>query len=260
MKINRSVMMSLMVSLALISNGGTSLSQEKKASDQKMDETIRKWVEEHPEVIVEAVNGYLVKQKEKVVKEKNENIYKMSNDLISVSGEPYLGNEDAKVKIVYFLDAACAYCKRITPVLDNILKSNNDVKIIHRYVGFLTPASEYAGRVAALIGSRYRDKYENFYKNLMSRKEPLTQDLVNTVGKEVLGEKDYMSIQSEVLSPDAVKFTSTVKNNNVMAGKLGIDGTPFFYVDKAGEVGIIPGVVDVNRFNEAIQKARGEHK
>lgn len=231
------------------------------AAESPGDAQIRKWVEDHPEVIIQALNRYVAEQKRKEQAEGDRATLALQGELLDAAGTPFLGKPDAKVTIAYVLDAECSYCKGVVPVLEEFLARNPDVRILHRWVKYLAPSSEYAARVAALVWKRYPAAYPAYYKEAMGHKGRLGEEGVDKALEKAVGAEAAIQLRAEVRTgASRTEIEEAVAANTNLAHRAGIQGTPTFVVSGLGAEGILRGAQQPNVLQAAVDKARGERR
>lgn len=223
----------------------------------EFEAAVEAYIKANPKVVIDAVNGYVEDQRLAERQKQDQQFLGAADAFMDETGLPVLGNRDGSVTMVYVIDAACGYCRQMTPIVEKLMEDNPDLKIVQRWVPFLTPASEYAARLAFLINERFPDKYSAFYTTMMSRTGQLDNQVVDAVVAEVLGDE-----QMQVLRTDATDGTtslglaSRVQQNLDLASAAGVNGTPFYYVEDSGADGIIRGSSPIQVVQAAIDRAK----
>ena len=226
-------------------------------TEAQVEALLKKWVEEHPDLIVESINKYVVREKQREIQGKNEQTVGVMNELVEQKGMPVLGNKDGKVTLVYVLDGACGYCKTMTPVIEEIVSKNPDVKVVHRWVSFLSPASEYAARAAFVLWKRQPNRYRDFYVDLMGHRGQLTNDVVDKTLAKVVGDAAALQLRAEIASGSSREEMNILVSDNLdIAHRAGIDGTPTVVVAGIGTDGILRGAQQASAVTKAIEQAR----
>lgn len=221
------------------------------------DAAVQRYIEAHPEVILNAINGYVAKQQASKDEALDNAFLSMTDAFLNSGNKTIIGNPSGKVEMVYVLDGACTYCRRMTPIIADLVAKNPDLKIVQYWVPFLTPASEYAGRVAALIAERYPDKYPEFYHQLMLKTAGLTNDVVDDAIVAALG-RDVLDIVHHDVTTGSTseEYQASVQTNLSLAQRASIDGTPFMWIAGTGREGLFRGAVPETNLQQAIEKAR----
>lgn len=226
-------------------------------ADAQIEAVVRRWIEAHPEVILESVNRFVLKEKEKEAQAKNERTAQFVSEMSDARNQPFVGNPEGKTTLVYVLDGACGYCKLMTKTLDDLVSRNPDLKVVHRWVAFLGPSSEYAMRVAYLVGKRHPAQYQEFYHELMGQKGQLSNDVVDKVLAGAVGEGPALQLRSEVSTgASRGEVDDYVKANNELAHRSGIEGTPTYMAAGLGPDGVLRGAQQPDAMARLLDKAR----
>lgn len=234
-------------------------SPKMSADDAKFDLQMRRWLDANPDVVLDAIRKHVEKEQDRQAKEKDEVVLKLDRELADPSQGPVIGDPKAKVTVTYVLDAACTYCRRMVPVMQR-LADEKDVRVVQRWVPFLTPSSEYGARVATLVWKHHPTRYAEFYTAVMSLKDGLSNEAIDKVVAKVLGEDAVALIKSESTGSAGEPAAAAVAANLELAHRAGIEGTPFIYVQGAGRDGIFRGAVPFERIAKALEKARSSEK
>jgi protein-disulfide isomerase len=225
------------------------------------DAAIRKWVEEHPDVIVQALNKYVAEQRRKEQADGDKATLSLSGELLDASTSPFVGKQDARITVAYVLDAECGYCKTMTPILEEFVAKNPDVRIVHRWVKFLAPSSEYAARVAALVWKRFPASYTTYYREVMGHKGRLGEEGVDKALDKAVGAEAGLQLRAEVRTgASRAEIDEAIQANTGLAHRAGIQGTPTFVLSGLGSDGILRGAQQPDALQAAIDKARGARK
>lgn len=182
--------------------------------------------------------------------EESSNVLSKDN-VLRDSEIPALGNPKGDITIVEYLDYQCSYCKKISPVLDQVLKDDPNVRLVLKDWPILGDPSPYAAKL--VLATKYQNKYEAAHRALMVRTGRLTDGVIDDTlakaGIDVTKAKaDYESNKATI---DAV-----LKRNNVQAEALGFRGTPAFIVGSFR----VPGGLTAEQFKLAIADARAAAK
>lgn len=210
---------------------------------------IESWIKANPEVMLESINKYVMKQQEEMMKQQQqqagENIKKFEKELKDTRYAGVL-NPKGTIEIIEFYDYNCGYCKIASKNVDELLKDRSDVKVILRAIPILGDASKYATEVGVAILISEPAKYNSYYKALMkgsARSKEEVNKAVESVGLKI-------AKINTVLSKNKGEIESAINANMELAGKIGINGTPAFIVN--GE--LIPGAVDAKTLSNKLGK------
>ncbi|HUF45360.1 MAG TPA: DsbA family protein [Aestuariivirgaceae bacterium] len=199
---------------------------------EELGEIIRDYLIENPEVLREAVQALERKEQEvaaaaatAAISERGAEIYRSDGDL--VAGNPY-----GSVTLAEFFDYNCGYCKRSMSDVLELIKSDDDLRVVFKEWPILGEDSRFAAKAA--LASRRQDKYWEFHLALMqarSLNEATTLEVAESIGLDV------EQLKADMQHPDV---SAVIDRNMRLAAALGIQGTPAFFIDDqmiAGAVG-----------------------
>lgn len=242
---------------ASLAGGAHAQAPAKPLTEAQVQEIVKAWIEKNPEVVLQAINGYVLAQRQKEAGEQNAATARFEAELSASRGAAVVGNPQGKVTLVYVVDAACGFCKQMTPILGELVKENKDLRIVHRWVNFLSPESEYAERMALTVYKRHQGVYYDFYVNLMGIRSRLSNDLINEVAIKLLGKEAALQVIAEVAAgPARPEMDETVAQNLAMAQRAGVSGTPTFIFAGLGTEGIVRGAKPIDDLRRLVEKAR----
>ena len=128
----------------------------KSVDKTKLDEMIRVYIEENPEVIRNALQQ-LAKREDKAQKMAALAFLEMSE------GDPVLGNPDGSLVIYEFSDYNCGYCKRVFGPIQEVLAEDDDIRFVIKEFPILAQSSLFAAQAAIatqLVLGTYDDNGE----------------------------------------------------------------------------------------------------
>lgn len=144
--------------------------------------------------------------------------------------EPTRGPNDAIVTVIEFADYQCPYCARARqPLEDAMAKREKEVRLIYKH--FPLPGHRLALPAAkAAWAAHQQDKFWEMHKDLFE---------ANSSVKDIAARAEAMGMDPErflhdYASPAAAK---SVDNDMLAGAKLGVTGTPVFYVNGHRYVG-----------------------
>ncbi len=226
-------------------------------SEAQVEAIVRKWVEDHPDVVIESLNRYVNRENARKSEERNAAAVAASSEIFDVAGVPMVGNPSGKVTLVYFLDAACGYCKAMTGALDEAVARNPDLRVVHRWVGFLGPASEYASRAVTLAWKRYPDRYAALHHDLMTFRGQVTNEVIDKALAKALGEQPALQVRADLASGAERKALDEAFAANMgLAKRATVEGTPTLFVSNLGVEGVLRGQQRPDALQAAVDKAR----
>lgn len=172
----------------------------------------------------------------------------LSKDAVLRDAEnPVLGNPQGDITIVEYFDYQCPYCKKISPVLDQVVHEDKKVRLVLKDWPILGDPSGYAARL--VLATKYQNKYEVAHRALIVQVGRLTEAGID----ETLAQAgvDVAKAKADLVANKAA-IDALLKRNNDQAEAFGFRGTPAFVVGTFR----VPGGLTAEQFKLAIADAR----
>jgi protein-disulfide isomerase len=215
------------------------------AQKTAIDKMIHDYLLNHPEVLIEAVQGAEDKIKADAHDKAQTALVEKRKDVFDDPSSPTAGNPHGDVTMVEFFDYRCPYCKQVEPSLEKVLADDRKLRFVYKEFPVLGPVSTTAARAA--LAARKQGKYDAFHRAMMAAKGQISDqtvmDVAGSVGLDIVQLKRDMS---------SAEVDNTLKADMTLADALDISGTPAFIVGNQ----IIPGAVDLDALKQAIADAR----
>lgn len=225
----------------------------------KIENVVSDYLEKNPEVIIHALQSYQQKQMEQAqdaMKKTQATSPKFSDALFRQAHDPIAGNPNGKITVVEFFDYQCPHCIAMTEIIDNLVKSNPNIRVIFKEFPIRGQMSEISAKAA--LAANQQGKYFEFHKGLMNSKvEPLTENEIYKIAASA-----GLNVDQLKKDMDSATVTNQIKANYKLAQDLNLMGTPAFFVGKtdtkkeagANAIVFIPGQVDQAQMNDIIKK------
>lgn len=228
---------------------------------QQVETVVHDYLAKNPDVVIAALQSYQQRQMDqarKTIEKTQASLPQYANSLFHQTQDPTTGNPNAKVTVVEFFDYQCPHCVEMTPVLESVMKSNPDVRVVFKEFPIRGPASELAARAA--LAAKMQGKYFELHKALMAANRTLTEDDILKIAQSIGLNVD--KLKTDMKSPTVEQ---QIKANYQLAQSLQLMGTPAFIVAKsnvtttapASAIIFIPGQVDEGQLKTAISKING---
>lgn len=160
---------------------------------------------------------------------------------------PVLGNPQGDITIIEYFDYQCPYCKKISPVLDQVVNEDKKIRLIFKDWPILGEPSGYAARL--VLAAKYQNKYEAAHRALMAKVGRLTEAVID----EALTKAGVDLAKAKAdLAANKPAIDGLLKRNNEQAEEFGFRGTPAFVVGTFR----VPGGLTAEQFKLAIADAR----
>ncbi|MEK7532039.1 MAG: thioredoxin domain-containing protein [Patescibacteria group bacterium] len=140
--------------------------------------------------------------------------------------DPVLGKSNAPVTVFVFSDFGCDHCASVVPVLKELVKKHDNVRVVWKDAPVTQfPAPSAPAHLAARCAAR-QNKFWEYHDKLFEQQTQLTEATFLNIAQELkLKEEPFKSCLAEK------KLQPLVDANLALAQSLGIDGTPYFFID-----------------------------
>ena len=169
----------------------------------------------------------------------------LGDALTRAPGDPIDGNPQGDVTLVEFFDVRCPYCRRMQPVMADLLRSDHNLRVVYKDIPILGPASLLGAK--ALLAAQKQGGYLTLKAALMSGPPDINTDtLRSATAKTGL---DWDRLQQDMADPSVQQRLDA---NLRMARRLDIEGTPAYVIGAR----MLPGALSVAELQAAIAEAR----
>ena len=123
---------------------------------QNIEKVVHDYLVSHPEVLIEASQALQSKQQKQMQNEANSFIQKNAKELLT-ENITTSGSKSPNVTIVEFFDYQCGHCKKMQPVMTELVKKNPNVRVVYREFPIFGKSSTLASQaaVAAALQGKY---------------------------------------------------------------------------------------------------------
>jgi len=144
---------------------------------------------------------------------------------INTAGSPAKGPEKAPITIVLFTDFECPYCKKVEPLLAQVLERYpNDVRLVFKnmplqFHKFATPAAK------AALAAGEQGKFWEFHDELFAA-EKLSDQAISEIAQKL--ELDFEKWKEDLNNPSVIRQLNTDIQD---AQAAGVTGTPTIFIN-----------------------------
>lgn len=234
----RSCLFLLSLSAAAVA-GSLLISQDSNAdSNATFSAQMKQFLEttEGRSLLVTAMKKAAEEEQEREKQEALESSFKTRED-VPVGASPVKGNPKAKITIVEFSDFECPYCSRGNQTVQQVLKAYpNDVKISFKNLPL--PFHEQAGPAAkAALAAGKQGKFWEFHDELFASQDKLK---LGQSFYEETAKKLGLNVDQWRKDMDSADVAAALKADSELASKLGVRGTPGFFLNGVRVAGAYP--------------------
>lgn len=177
-----------------------------------------------------------------------------------VEGMPTRGNPNAKVTIVEFSDFQCPFCKKGADTMEQVIEKHGaDVKFVfmHFPLGFhpwAKPAAIAANCAAKQDPTAFWKLHDGYFDNQQAiNPENVMQQSETFLAGAKLDMAKWKSCASDTSSAEHQAVAKAVDDAMAAGQKLGVDGTPAFFVNGEFVNGALP-LAEIEKMIEAAKK------
>jgi len=247
-KIRGSLVVPAIIALTAMS-AAPAIAQTAPTDKDAVEKIVRDYILKNPEIIAEAIQR--LQQKKKMAEAAADIQLLASNraELINDPTSPVGGNVKGDVTVVEFFDYRCGVCKRIHPIVNQLVKTDPKIRRVYKQWPILGANSVLAARAA--IASRKQGKYLSFHKVMMEANSSFGESAI-------MGMAESVGIDTSKLRQDmrSAETNAVIRKNYALAEKLKLNGTPSFVIGDT----LLRGGRDLKSLRAIVAEARARKK
>ncbi|MDH5511418.1 MAG: DsbA family protein [Nitrospinota bacterium] len=233
MKIYRSLFSVLLLSLAIT---GISPAPASAMDQQEVEKIIQEYIRNHPEEVAAAMQKFQVEQRR--AQEEAELKQALANRVEAPVGDsPTQGPANAPLTIVEFSDFQCPYCANSVGTIHTLMqKYAGKVRLVFKHTPLPFHDKAPAAHKASMAANE-QGKFWEFRQILMATQKDWEKE-ENGKAKFITYAKqlgmDAARFEKDMDNP---KYQSALEEDMALAKKLGVRGTPTYFLNGARVVG-----------------------
>jgi protein-disulfide isomerase len=197
---------------------------------------VRAYLLENPEVLAEAMNELQTRQ-DAAAAQADLKLVADNKDAIFNDGTSWVGgNPNGDITVVEFMDYRCGYCRKAFSEVDELVKSDGNIRFVVKEFPILGEqsllSSQFAIAVKRLHGA---DAYLNAHNALISLRGDATTETLGQLATDLGLNADAILIA--MASPEV---KAEIDANHALGQTMQINGTPTFIVDDTMLRGYLP--------------------
>ncbi|OFW90397.1 MAG: hypothetical protein A3B66_10020 [Alphaproteobacteria bacterium RIFCSPHIGHO2_02_FULL_46_13] len=220
------------------------------SEDQRaaMQDIIRNFILDNPEVLMESVNRFRDKEQQKK-EESSVKVLKDNMSFLTNGKHPQIGNPKGDITVVEFFDYNCGYCKHALKAVQELTEKDKNVKVLFMEYPILSPASSLASKWA--VAANMQGKYWAFHQATLESTAPKDDENLAKIAQSV--GMDVEKAKKDAAGKEVEDYMASVK---AFGEKLNVTGTPAFIVGQQ----IVRGYVEYPAFQTIINDERKKSK
>ena len=208
----------LLVAAAALASDLTNLTDRERAA---LGNEIRQYILDNPELVFEAI---MLLQGE--APDNRMLVESYRDELFADENSWQGGNPDGDITVVEFLDYRCGYCRMSHDIVDELVGSDGNIRLVLKEFPILGIESEVASRAAiSVLRLAGNSAYKAVHDKLMSYAGPFDASLIAEVAE--MSGLEPAAVEAEMASE---QVGAIIFANRRLANELGISGTPAFVI------------------------------
>ena len=198
-----------------------------EAERQAFRDEVRAYLLENPEVLIEAMD-ILQQREEDAALMRDVQMVSTNTEVIFNSPDDWVGgNPNGNVTLVEFMDYRCGYCRQAYAEVEELIKSDGNIRFVVKEFPILGEASMLSSKFAIAVRQLHgEDAYATVHDALINlRGEPSTETLARLAKDLGLEAKPILDRM------DTPPVMTVIQANYALAEKMEITGTPAFIMD-----------------------------
>jgi protein-disulfide isomerase len=212
---------------------------------EQVEQIVREYLINHPEVIVEAIEALEARQKQATQADQRNAVAAHQEQIYRDPDAPVLGNPAGDVALVEFFDYRCPYCKQVAPALTQLLKEDGKLKLVLKEFPILGPDSVIAARAA--LAAQAQGKYAAMHAALLRHRGAFDDAAITRLAADA--GLDAARLKADMAKPE---IEAMIDRNKSLARALSVTGTPAFIIGEH----LVPGAVDLDTLKLLVAEAR----
>ena len=206
---------------AITASPADSFSETQK---KEIETLIQNYILKNPEIITQAIK-ILETRVRKAEEQRNKvTLVSQRSRLFEDLSSPVGGNLNGDITVIEFFDYRCGVCKRIHPVIEKLIKTDQKIRRIYKEWPILGADSVTAARAA--LASHRQGGYVAFHNAMMESRVQLNRPSIMAIARRV-----GLDTKKLIRDMDNPEINDTLKRNSALAEALKLTGTPSFVIE-----------------------------
>jgi len=220
------------------------------AERQAFRDEVRAYLLDNPEVLMEAIS--VLEQRQAANQDSTDATLIQANaEALFNDGYSYVGgNPDGDLTIVEFMDYKCGYCKKAYPDVNELIKTDGNIRFVVKEFPILGDQSVLAARFAIAAKQLAGDAaYEAVHDQLMTLRGDVTEVSLRQIAKA-----NRLDAEAILAAMNSDTVSNIIAQNHALAGRMQINGTPGFIF----QTQMVRGYIPLDGMVQLVAQVRGE--
>ncbi len=190
---------------------------------QAIGQIIKEYLINNPEIFIEVQGALEAKLEKEQAERLKVAIAENAEELFRDPNAAVAGDPDGDITVVEFFDYNCGYCRRGLQDVVKLVESDPKVRVVFKDLPILSKGSEDAARV--VLAARKQGKYWELHRALLE-----ARGQANEASALKLAEELGLDMEQLKADMDSDEVKAEIAQAEVLAKKMGVNGTPHFLV------------------------------
>ena len=212
------------------------LSKMSAAERALLQEEIRLYLLENPEIIMEAIEVLRKKEQQAAIQSDFE-LVKKNKKAIFEDGFSFIGgNPNGDITLVEFVDYRCGYCKKAHNEVEKLINADGNIRFVIKEFPILGDDSLVLSKFALAVKIVHGDEmYKMVHDILIKMKSPPSEKAFNQIMNNLNLDADRVESKME-----SNEVNGMIAYTRTLAERLKITGTPTFVMNDELIRGFVP--------------------
>ena len=212
------------------------LSKMSAADRALLQEEIRLYLLENPEIIIEAVEVLRKKEKQAAIRSDFELVKKNKKAIFEDGFSFIVGNPNGDITLVEFVDYRCGYCKKAHNEVEKLLSTDGNIRFVIKEFPILGDDSLMLSKFALAVKVVHGDEmYKLVHDILIKMKAPPSEKAFDQIISNL--NLDAKLVES---ARESNEINGMIAYTRTLAERLKISGTPTFVMNDELIRGYVP--------------------
>jgi protein-disulfide isomerase len=215
------------------------------AQKAAVEQIVHDYLAAHPEAVLDALKALEAKQHAAQAQAAKAAIVAEEGALKHDPSSYVAGNPAGDVTIVEFFDYNCGYCRGVAPTMQSLLSDDKKLRLVIKEWPIKGADSIAAARVS--VAAAKQPQFLAFHFALLASEGHVDEARALDAAKKAGLDMDKLKRDKAAVKPEDI-----IRQNDALASKIGIDGTPAFVIGST----VVPGAASADEFKALIAQTR----
>lgn len=197
-----------------------------EAEKAAFGQAVRDYLMANPEVLIESINVLEQRQAQDEVKADRALVAQYQSELTQDGHSWVGGNPEGDLTVVEFIDYRCGVCRSVYGEVEDLVKSDGNIRIVFKEFPILGEQSDMAAHFAVAVKQVGGDEaYKAAHDRLMTMRGNVTPEALAALAGELKLDAD--AVMARMKSDEVA---AVLRQNHDLGEKMKLAGTPVFVI------------------------------